>query len=251
MSPVLLRPIREQIEHNRVIRLLQGRFRRRYSVATNIGDEPEATGVRLRGAEVFPDLILTGTKSPRRLHGVIEVETAESVNRLEAMAEWVPFAKIRGAFYLYVPAGTADIAKRLCEQHLVPVTEIWSYHPVGEQIRFTMSHRSIRLSRVRRSKETGDSLRSAQRAAPSRKGKTSKRSAAKAVKPSAGKAKAVKPSARKAVSRKSTLASGLASPRGQRVKKAEGRAPSRVTTLVAKVKTFVKKAAPGKPSKRR
>ena len=156
MSPVILRPIREQVEHNRVIRLLQGRFRRRYSVATNIGDEPEATGVRLKGAEVFPDLILIATQSPRRLHGVIEVETAESVNRLEAMAEWVPFARVRGAFYLYVPAGMAGIAKRLCEQHRVSVTEIWSYHPVGEQIRFTMSHRSRRLPSVRAGKTKGN-----------------------------------------------------------------------------------------------
>ena len=110
MNPILLRPIREQLEHDRVIRLLVGKLRRRYAVGTNLGDEPEATPVKSQGNDVYPDLVLIASEPPRRLHGVIEVETAESVNHLEAMAEWVPFAKARCAFYLYVPAGTTDVA---------------------------------------------------------------------------------------------------------------------------------------------
>ncbi len=143
-----MRPIREQLEHDRVIRLLQLRLRRRFVVGINIGDEPEATAVRSGTGQVYPDLVLTAAGGPRRLHGVVEVETAESVNRLEAMHEWVHFGKVRGAFYLYVPAGAADLARRLCEAFSVSVSEIWSYRAVGDQLRFTMVHRSKRATRA-------------------------------------------------------------------------------------------------------
>ena len=146
MSPILLRPIREQFEHNRMIRLLQTRLRRRYLVGVNIEDEREATGVRSGAALVYPDLVLTSIRGARRLHGIVEVETTESVNHLEAMAEWVHFGKVRGTFYLYVPAGTTDIAQSLCERYGIAVTEIWSYHAVGDQMRFTMTHRSTRAA---------------------------------------------------------------------------------------------------------
>ena len=70
MSPIVLRPIREQFEHNRMIRLLQIRLRRKYAVDINIEDEREATGVRSGTDLVYPDLVLTSTTGPRRLHGV-------------------------------------------------------------------------------------------------------------------------------------------------------------------------------------
>ena len=146
MSPILLRPIREQFEHSRVIRLLQTRLRRRYLVEVNLGDESEAAGVRSGTSLLHPDLVLTSATGARRLHGVVEVETAESVNHLEAMAEWVHYGKIRGAFYLYVPAGATDVARRLCEHYGIAVTEIWSYQAVGDQMRFTMTFRSPRAA---------------------------------------------------------------------------------------------------------
>ena len=178
MSPILLRPIREQFEHSRVIRLLQTRLRRRYAVAVNLGDEREASGVRSATGLVYPDLVLTNAVGARRLHGVVEVETAESVNHLEAMAEWVHFGKVRGAFYLYVPAGTTDVARRLCEHYEIAVTEIWSYHAVGDQMRFTMTFRSARAaSRATAAarKDSGNQASTSQRAG----------TAARAVKPTA------------------------------------------------------------------
>ena len=48
MSPILVRPVREQFEHDRVIRLLQVRLRRRYDVAINPGDERNAP-IRIGG----------------------------------------------------------------------------------------------------------------------------------------------------------------------------------------------------------
>ena len=43
----------------------------------------------------YPDLVLHSTERGRRLAGVVEVETAESVNNLEAMSQWAAFAKQR------------------------------------------------------------------------------------------------------------------------------------------------------------
>ncbi len=143
MSPILLRPIREQLEHDRVIRQLQVRWRRRFDVGINVGRE-ETVSVRSGPRTCFPDLVLTRTAGGRRLHGVIEVETAESVNHLEAMSEWSHFAKAKGSFYLYVPAGFTEIALRLCQVAKVNVTEIWAYYAIDSQAKFSMSYRSPR-----------------------------------------------------------------------------------------------------------
>jgi len=74
--------------------------------------------------------------------GTVEVETAESVNHLEAMAQWAHLGRARAPFHLYVPAGSVDIAKRLAAENHVNVAEIWSYHTIGDQTRFTMVHRA-------------------------------------------------------------------------------------------------------------
>ena len=145
VSPILLRPIREQLEHDRVIRQLQTRWRRRFEVAANVGASEEMS-VRSGSVVCYPDLVLTTISGRRRLHGVAEVETAESVNHLEAMAEWSYFSKVRGAFYLYVPAGHTDIALRLCESGKINVTEIWAYYAFGSQAKFSLSYRSPRAT---------------------------------------------------------------------------------------------------------
>ena len=206
MSPIVLRPIREEFEHNRMIRLLQIRLRRKYVVDINIEEERDATGVRSGTDLVYPDLVLTNTTGSRRLHGVVEVETAESVNHLEAMAEWVHLGEVRGAFYLYVPAGTTDIARDLCKRHGIAITEIWSYHAVGEQMRFTMTHRSMRAaSRARAAarrgtKATKKTARGAKRApkAAKRAAKATKRATKTGLRTSQTATRATKTGARSA-----------------------------------------------------
>lgn len=141
MSPILVRPVREQLEHDRVIRLLQAKLKRKHEVAINVGDE-QAAGVKIGPAQMFPDLILTSQDKGHRLEGVIEVETGESVNHLEAMAQWAHFGRSRAPFHLYVPAAAVDIARRLCTENDVAVSEIWSYHTLGDQTRFTLVHRN-------------------------------------------------------------------------------------------------------------
>jgi hypothetical protein len=140
VSPILVRPVREQLEHDRVIRLLQTRLKRKHEIAINVGDE-QVAGIKVGTGQMFPDLVLTAADRGKRLEGVIEVETGESVNHLEAMAQWAHFGRMRVPFHLYVPAAAVDIAKRLCAENQVHVAEIWTYHTIGDQTRFTLIQR--------------------------------------------------------------------------------------------------------------
>ena len=141
MSPILVRPVREQLEHDRVIRLLHPRYKRRFAVGINLGGEqtaPVGTGPDAQ----YPDLVLTSPGASRKLAGVVEVETGESVNQLEAMAQWARFGRLPVEFALYVPAAAVAVTRRLCADHHVGVTEIWSYHTIGDQVRFAQVHRA-------------------------------------------------------------------------------------------------------------
>jgi hypothetical protein len=182
VSPILVRPVREQLEHDRVIRLLQAKNRRRFEAAINPGAEQNAS-VGSGSSAMYPDVVLQSQERGHRLQAVVEVETGESVNHLEALAQWAHFAKLRVPFHLYVPAGMVDVARRLCADHHILVAEIWSYHFIGDQARFTLVHRS------RETPAAAPRVRPAARAAAparakmaSRGGKTTARSGRKPAK---------------------------------------------------------------------
>ena len=140
MSPILVRPVREQLEHDRVIRLLQADLaKKKVEVGINPGAEQNAA-VGGSSRKEFPDAVLYSTEKGKKLIAVVEVETAESVNHLEAMSQWAHLARLKVPFHLYVPTASVDVARRLSQDHAIPVTEIWSYHQVGEQFRFTLIH---------------------------------------------------------------------------------------------------------------
>jgi hypothetical protein len=135
VSPILVRPVREQLEHDRVIRLLQTKFRRRFDVGINPGAErnsPVGTGI----TAVYPDVVLVSQDRGKKVMAIIEVETVESVNNLEAMAEWIPYGRLKFAFHLYVPTAMVDVARRLCSDSQIPVAEIHTYHWIGDEMRF-------------------------------------------------------------------------------------------------------------------
>jgi hypothetical protein len=139
VSPILVRPVREQLEHDRIIRLLQAKYKRKFEVAINPGNEQTA-GVG-GPPPWYPDLVLQSERGKKVL-GVVEVETTESVNHLEAMSEWRTFSQLRTTFHLYVPASMIDVARRLCEDMQIPVAEIWAYTVIGDQPRFTLVQRT-------------------------------------------------------------------------------------------------------------
>jgi len=177
VSPILVRPVREQLEHDRIIRQLQAKFRRKHEAGINPGAEQNAP-VGGGPSALYPDLVLLSQDRGRRLQGVVEVETGESVNHLEALAQWAHFSKLRAPFQLYVPAGMVDVARRLCEDNQIHVSEIWSYHAVGDQVRFTLVHRSREAPPSQRARAAAPRPQPAARPTPRRK------PAARAAKPS-------------------------------------------------------------------
>ncbi len=144
MSPILVRPVREQLEHDRIIRLLHSKSRRKYDAGMNPGAEQNVPVVLGLNA-LYPDLVLHSQERGRRLEVIVEVETGESVNHLEALAQWTHLSKVRAAFHLYVPSGMVDVARRLCEDNHIIAHEVWSYHSIGDDVRFTLIHRSKEL----------------------------------------------------------------------------------------------------------
>ena len=129
MTPIFVRPVREQLEHDRLIRFLQARYKRKFDVTSNVGDQ-QLGAVKLGVNIFYPDLVLmTGKK----LAGLIEVETTESTNNLEAMAQWTHFSRARVPFHLYVPVLAVDAARRLCDANQVAASEIWTYRAVNDQ----------------------------------------------------------------------------------------------------------------------
>ena len=139
MSPILVRPVREQLEHDRIIRLLQAKYKRKFEVAINPGNEQTAP---VGGPPPwYPDLVLQDARG-KKLLGVVEVETAESVNHLEAMSQWAAFSRLRTPFHLYVPISMIDVARRLCQDLQISVAEIWAYSAIGDQLRFSLVQRS-------------------------------------------------------------------------------------------------------------
>ncbi len=66
MSPILVRPVREQLEHDRVIRLLQAKSRRRYEAGIN-PDAEQNVAVGSGPSALYPDVVLQSTERGHRL----------------------------------------------------------------------------------------------------------------------------------------------------------------------------------------
>lgn len=228
---IYVRPVREQLEHDRVIRFLQTKLKRKFDVAMNVGPDQAAASVKSGTQMLFPDLVLTSTDKSAKLAGVVEVETGESVHHLEAMAQWAPFGRLRVPFHLYVPAASADIAKRLAADLGAHVTELWSYHSIGDQIRLALVEKSAIPGEARRK---ADRDRAADKRAAASKPAKPKAAAkqAKAAKPS--KSKSAK-SAKTSKSAKSAKTSAKSKPK----------AKARATTSARPARKTAKKTARG------
>jgi hypothetical protein len=183
MSPIFVRPVREQLEHDRLIRHLQTKYKRKLDVAINVGDEQVAP-VKIGALTLFPDLVLTNGK---KLAGLVEVESGESVNNLEAMAQWVHFSKARVPFHLYVPVTVYDAARRLCEANHANVSEIWTYRPAVDGFDLVrMFHDASAASSRPAAKPAADSKpRKAAKPAVAAKPAKAAKSVAKPAKPAA------------------------------------------------------------------
>lgn len=209
MSPILTRPVREQLEHDRVIRLLQVRYKKKFDAIINPTNEQNQS-IQVGDLVVYPDLLLFAEGS-RRLVGTVEVETGESVNSIEARAEWGVYSKLKVPLHLYVPPTSVDTVRRICDEYQIVVSELWTYATAFGQVRFTLVHRSPDAPVVKVP---------AAAARPTGKPKTAPpakpKAAAKAAKKPAAKAKSkAKPAARKPVKAK-------AKPKPERSRGAKG-----------------------------
>jgi len=242
VSPILTRPIREQLEHDRIIRQLQARYKRKHDVAINPGAEQNQS-VTVGELAVYPDLLLYSSERSRRLEGTVEVETAESVNQLEALAEWGVFSKLKAPFYLYVPPQCIDSARRLCDDNHFPVAEIWTYHLALDQVRFTQVYRSPNAPKPAPAPKGGDKPASPRAAASPKPGASSKLGASS--KPAASPKPAAKPGKARPVAAKAASAAkpGKAKPAAASKAKA-------AKTVKAKAKA-AKASAKAKPAKKR
>lgn len=129
MSPIFVRPVREQLEHDRLIRHLQAKYTRKSETATiNVGEE-QVVPVKIGEQMLFADLVVSDGK---KLTGLVEVETGESTNNLEAMAQWVHFSRARVPFHLYVPVQSYESARRLCDTYQARITELWTYRGTND-----------------------------------------------------------------------------------------------------------------------
>jgi hypothetical protein len=215
VSPILVRPVREQLEHDRVIRLLQAKYRRKHEVAINVGLE-QATPVQIGNSQLFPDLVLLSQEKSRKLQGTVEVETGESINSLEAMAQWVPFSRLKAPFILYIPLLALDAARRLCAAHGADPAEIWTYTVSFDQVRFALAHRSssMVLASVAKAAKPDRPAKAKAVARPAAKkaavGKTPPARLKAAAKP---KATRRKPAAKKAVPKKAAARKVATKPR--------------------------------------
>jgi hypothetical protein len=138
VSPIYVRPAREQIEHDRLIRHLQTKYKKKFSdVIVNIDGQEPQTAVKIGALTLYPDIVMVDGK---KLGGLVEVETGESVNNLEAMAQWTHFAQTRVPFHLYVPVQGYESARRLCDSYQIKLAEIWTYRPAMDGFDLVRMH---------------------------------------------------------------------------------------------------------------
>ncbi len=140
MSPILTRPVREQLEHDRVIRQLQAKYKRKTDVIINPGNEQNQS-IAIGDLVVYPD-VLVFAEGTKRLLITVEVETGESVNPIEARAEWGNFSKLKVPMHLYVPPACVEAVKRICDEYHIIVSELWTYTTTFDQVRFTLVNKS-------------------------------------------------------------------------------------------------------------
>ena len=181
MSPILTRPVREQLEHDRVIRQLQARYKRKNEVVINPGNEQNQS-ITVGELIVYPDLLLFA-EAGRRLLGTVEVETGESVNAIEARAEWGVYSKLKVPLHLYVPPACVDAVKRICAEYQILVSELWTYTSSFDQVRFSMVHRAPDAPVVRGGPEGARPAQAANAKPPAAKAKPAAAKTKLAAKP--------------------------------------------------------------------
>lgn len=102
---------------------------RNLETVTNVPKRIMTAGT-YEGKELYPDIMVI--RQPGQwLQLLVEVEMADSVTDESALEDWLPMSRL-GDLLIYVPAGMADEAKRLCKKHgIKPMGfRTWRFRPV-------------------------------------------------------------------------------------------------------------------------
>ena len=105
MSPILVRPVREQLEHDRIIRLLQTKFRRQVRGRHQPRRRADLAG---RRRAVAPSSRTWCSRPWSGAAGSRRSSRSKPANRStisKRSPQWTHFSRLRAAFHLYVPAG--------------------------------------------------------------------------------------------------------------------------------------------------
>ena len=116
VSPILVRPVREQFEHDRIIRVLQARYKRKFEVAINPGVGAECVGGRRRPA-MYPDLVLVQPGRGRKLQGRSK---SRPPNRSTRSKRWPNGGRSAACARRSISTSrptTIDTVRRLCAEH--------------------------------------------------------------------------------------------------------------------------------------
>ena len=132
---------REELHQRAVQEIAQARFEfpttelPSYRAFVNVPDVTLAV-TNQAGEELTPDIVVVDT--PGNLLKIFaSVETAETVTEERAEEAWLPFGKLPdAAFYLFIPVGYGDVAKRICKKLNVDVYgfRTWRYVPEGLEV---------------------------------------------------------------------------------------------------------------------
>jgi hypothetical protein len=139
----------------------------------------------------------------------VEVETAESVNKVEAMSQWGAFSRARAPFHLYVPASMIDVARQLCTDLQISVGEIWAFNALGDQMRFTLIQRSSRAPEEKSRPAAAARAATTRRAPAASRARASRPAATRLTRRAAAapRRKAAKPAAARNTSKKASRTS--------------------------------------------
>lgn len=123
------RSLASQGEHDAVVRELSARWKSsKYSLVAN-PDGEKNVGVNPGGH--FPDLIAF---SGREVHWIAEVETADSLNDMEAGQQWRAYGELGCPLFLVVPLNSVAHAQRLVIVNRVKVAGFYEYSIENGQI---------------------------------------------------------------------------------------------------------------------
>ena len=104
-------------EHDYIVSLVASLNSAKHTVYTNPNGEKNRKIVK-DGAEYYPDVMLA-PRGQSTSTMIVEVETAETVTEDHALDQWEPYSRLNRVFYLLVPVGALEEAKRICRKFAI------------------------------------------------------------------------------------------------------------------------------------